>query len=155
MKLMKRWNWLLPALALAMALTACGEKPPAEGASPEQTAEAFLKQFYTADWEGRYTEFASAEAGEEAVDAYHAGLAQLATPELIRLLEDNRTLSRYDRQYEGTAVTVDSVELGEPDGGVYAFTVAVTAGGTSAQHTGQITVQEAGGSHLVSNFWPL
>jgi len=153
MKRRERCAAILLALALTAVLAACGEKPQAETKTAEETARAFLTEFYTGDSAGRYTEFIAAGDSEKAVDAYRASLGGYATQELVELLEANRTLAKYDAEYAGAAV--DAVELGEPSDGVYSFTVEVTADGGTASFSGQITVEEADGGCLVSNFWPL
>ena len=149
--------WIL-LLTVVLLFTACADQQPAAGEqSPEETAKAFLNTFYTADEEGRYTEFLSATEGassdetlDAAADAYHASLAEFSTEEVVETLAQNRTLSQYDAAHAGQDVQVQSVEL-EADDGFYAFTVEIDAGGTAETYTGQISVAEDTG--LVDNFY--
>ena len=50
-------------LACVLFCVSCASAPAEQPADAEDTAKAFLTAFYTADEEGRYTEFLSATEG--------------------------------------------------------------------------------------------
>lgn len=145
--------WMLAAL-LVLTLGACGqEEIPAR--TPEETAEEFLWEFFTADRNQRYQTFqiASQEDLEQAVEDYYSGLAEFTSEECLSQMISNRDLARYDSLYEGMQVQVKEISLEMEEDGNASFTVKILADGTTVEYQGQLTVTETEDGAVVERFW--
>ena len=151
---MKRILALALAVLLVLTLGACGqEETPAR--TPEETAEEFLWEFFTADRNQRYQTFqtASQEDLEQAVEDYYSGLAEFTSEECLSQMISNRDLARYDSLYEGMQVQVKEISVTLEDDGSAEFTVKILADGTAVEYQGQLTVTETEDGALVERFW--
>ena len=151
---MRRILALALAVLLVLTLGACGqEEIPAR--TPEETAEEFLWEFFTADRNQRYQTFqtASQEDLEQAVEDYYSGLAEFTSEECLSLMISNRDLARYDSLYEGMQVQVKEISVTLEDDGSAEFTVKILADGTAVEYQGQLTVTETEDGAVVERFW--
>ena len=148
--------WMLAAL-LVLTLGACGQEGQEEtpARTPEETAEEFLWEFFTADRNQRYQTFQtqSQENLEQAVEDYYSGLAEFTSEECLSLMISNRDLARYDSLYEGMQVQVKEISLEMEEDGNASFTVKILADGTTVEYQGQLTVTETEDGALVERFW--
>lgn len=148
--------WMLAAL-LVLTLGACGQEGQEEtpARTPEETAEEFLWEFFTADRNQRYQTFQtqSQENLEQAVEDYYSALAEFTSEECLSLMISNRDLARYDSLYEGMQVQVKEISLEMEEDGNASFTVKILADGTTVEYQGQLTVTETEDGALVERFW--
>lgn len=148
--------WMLAAL-LVLTLGACGQEGQEEtpARTPEETAEEFLWEFFTADRNQRYQTFQtqSQENLEQAVEDYYSGLAEFTSEECLSLMISNRDLARYDSLYEGMQVQVKEISLEMEEDGNASFTVKILADGTTVEYQGQLTVTETEDGAVVERFW--
>lgn len=149
--------WML-AVLLVLTLGACGQEGQEEtpARTVEETAEEFLTEFFTADRNQRYQTFQtqSQEDLQKAAEDYYSGLAEFTSEECLSQMISNRDLARYDSLYDGVAVSVEEISIGEFDQeGNTSFTVKILADGTAAEYQGQLTVTESEGGALVERFW--
>lgn len=154
---MKRILALALAVLLVLTLGACGQEGQEEtpARTPEETAEEFLWEFFTADRNQRYQTFQtqSQENLEQAVEDYYSGLAEFTSEECLSLMISNRDLARYDSLYEGMQVQVKEISLEMEEDGNASFTVKILADGTTVEYQGQLTVTETEDGAVVERFW--
>lgn len=154
---MKRILALALAVLLVLTLGACGQKGQEEtpARTPEETAEEFLWEFFTADRNQRYQTFQtqSQENLEQAVEDYYSALAEFTSEECLSQMISNRDLARYDSLYEGVEVSVKEISLEMEEDGNASFTVKILADGTTVEYQGQLTVTETEDGAVVERFW--
>lgn len=154
---MKRILALALAVLLVLTLGACGQEGQEEtpARTPEETAEEFLWEFFTADRNQRYQTFQtqSQENLEQAVEDYYSALAEFTSEECLSQMISNRDLARYDSLYEGVEVSVKEISLEMEEDGNASFTVKILADGTTVEYQGQLTVTETEDGAVVERFW--
>lgn len=130
----------------------CGTEQEAV-VSKEQQMEAFLRAYWTMDYD-RYQEFSNSvgvdeEALQAAVDAYYGDIAPYVTEELLEKLMANRTPYKYENlaiEHQST-YSIESIELTAGDNEMYDFEIVLCWEQESAESkkvcvTGEIRVTE-------------
>lgn len=106
------------------------------------TAEEFLTNYYTSDYEGRYSSASDAQAYGETYDAIFGALV---SEDVLESLKANRTPYKYDKlcAEKGVETVVKEVAL-EGGGETYTYTVTVDLNGESVDFSGQIELDRDG-----------
>lgn len=121
-------------------------------------AYSFLAEFFTPGKDGRYETFreqleqaaGDEEAGTAAVENYHSGIRRFLTEDLLREIELNRTLARFDSLYGNTedGWEISYGEIPEPDDGagpadgLYPFHIELTDGTETREINGELKCRE-------------
>lgn len=163
------WISMVCLLALCLLLAGCSKAP----AQPD-TAEAFLRECFTLNKDGRFdtmdqsvqaaaAQLAASDSGSiqslppEINQSYYQSLSELATSTCLDAMAANRLPSSFDRQVAEAGLTaqIDSLRLTPSGDNAYTFEITYDSDAVNtllnAPITGQVTVREENGTALVNS----
>ena len=168
---MKKRIWISTTclLALCLLLAGCSKAP----AQPD-TAEAFLRECFTLNKDGRFdtmdqsvqaaaAQLAASDTGSiqslppEINQRYYRGMSTLATTACLDAMAANRLPSQFDRMVSEADLTarIDTLRLTPSGDNAYTFEITYDSDAVNTllnvPITGQVTVQEENGSVLVNS----
>lgn len=152
---------------LCLSLAAC-DKEVVSTRTAEETAEEFLRLYYSADAGDRYQNYLmeidsalsddagqAAEKSAAAFENYYEDFVPLVSDKCLQGMQTNRWPLSYDQYYQDVTVEVVDVSVAQPDkNGRQDYSVTVSADGKEQKYSGEIELSD-GENIVITYFWPM